>query len=131
MSYEKISGATTKPHEAAVQLDAGDLVAVSCEREHSGGTMRFYAHARVIDEDGNTIANAMGAPLRSSLSYVVDMPIVETEGADSIARDCLLAVLGEPVDRLGWSAQWLASASIRSHLIAAPSVGAVDAGLLI
>lgn len=129
MRYTKVSGITAKPSETVVQLDIGDYVAVSCEREHSGGTMRFYANARVIDQHGSTIANAMGSTLKSSLSYSVEIPVVETQGADVIARDCLLAVLGEPVER--WDAQWLASASIRSHLIAAPSVGAVDAGELL
>lgn len=129
MRYTKVSGILAKANETVVQLDTGDYVAVSCEREHSGGTMRFYANARVIDEQGNTIANALGSPLKSSLSYVVDIPVVEDQGAGVIARDCLLAVLGEPVGR--WDAQWLASASIRSHLIAAPSVGAVDAGELL
>ena len=129
MRYTKADGLVAKPNETVVRLDTGDYVAVSCEREHSGGSMRFYANARVIDEQGNTIANAMGSPLKSALSYSVDIPVVEAQGADVIARDCLLAVLGEPVAR--WDAQWLASASIRSHLIAAPSVGAVDAGDLL
>ena len=129
MSYTKADWVVAKPNETVVQLDTGDYVAVSCEREHIGGSMRFYANARVIDEQGNTIANAMGSPLKSALSYSVDIPVVEAQGADVIARDCLLAVLGEQVAR--WDAQWLASASIRSHLIAAPSVGAVDAGELL
>lgn len=131
MSYEKVSDITAKPKETVVRLETGDLVAVSCDREHSGGTMRFFANARAINEDGETIANAIGGQLKASLSYAVDMQVVESEGAEIIARDCLLAVIGEPVDRQGWSAQWLSSASIRSHLVAAQSVGSVNAGDLL
>jgi hypothetical protein len=91
--------------------------------------MVFRAYARVIDEAGQTLSNTIGKAMESSVAYTVQIPIVESEGADVIARDCLLAVVGEAVGR--WDAQWLASASIRSHLIAAPSVGTVDAGSLL
>jgi hypothetical protein len=129
LTYTKVDGRPCRNGETVVQLDSGEYVAVRCDREHSGGCMVFRAYARVIDEAGQTLSNTIGKAMESSVAYTVQIPIVESEGADVIARDCLLAVLGEPVGR--WDAQWLASASIRSHLIAAPSVGTVDAGSLL
>lgn len=127
MSYTKVDGIPCRSGEVVVQLDTGDYVAVSSSRERGGVGLLFRASARAVNEDGSQRHDANGKPIESILSYAMETALVDD--ADSVSRDCILAVLGEHVER--WDEKWKAGVSIRTGLQAAPMSGPVDAGSLI
>lgn len=125
MSYIKRDDVPCQAEEQVVQLDTGELVATSCRCERVAMGLSFHALARAIDETGEAVPDAVGRPVRTEFKHVVPVSLVEQESANAIARDCLLAVLGEPVTR-PWADVLLAGVSIRVSLAAAPMTGPVD-----
>jgi len=130
MSYIKRTDVPAADGEQVVELDTGALVATSCTRERVATGVAFRAKARAIGPDGAEVQDAMGRAVVTELSHVAPVAVVEAETADAIARDCLLAVLGEPVTR-PWADVLLSSVSIRVSLAAAPISGPVNAGAVL
>ncbi|MBO9717534.1 MAG: hypothetical protein J7507_12180 [Pseudoxanthomonas sp.] len=102
--------------ETVVELDTGELVAVSCTREAAGARVRFHARARVLDTE-------LATEYRHGA-------LIAGLDADAIGLQCLLAVLGEPVT-LPLAERVLAEVSIRSQISAAALAGEVDAGAVL
>ncbi len=115
MSYMKRDDIPTEAGEQAVELDAGALVAVSCTRSLHGDRLAFRVRAREID----------GSAVRE---FVHTAPA--GGDSDEIARQCLLAALGEP-NTLMLAPAVEASYSIRVAIEHAQSVGPVDAGAML
>lgn len=115
MAYEKRDDVPVGPGEMAVELDTGELVALSCRRDLLGGRLAFHVRARELD----------GPAVRE---FVHTAP---TGGdADETARQCLLAALGEP-NTLLLSPEVEASYSIRVAIAASADVGPVDVGAML
>lgn len=127
MTYIKRADIPVRQNETVVQLETGALVAAGCIRERVPSGVAFRAWARAIDATGTAIADSQGRAVETSFTHVAAPSIVDADGADPIARDCLLAVLGESVSR-PWADVLLSSVSIRVSLLAAPIAGPVDAG---
>lgn len=130
MTYQKREDVPAGAGEQVVELDNGALVATSCTRARVATGVAFRAKARAIDEMGNQVLDAEGRVVATEFSHVAPVSVVEAEGPDDIARDCLLAVLGEPVEK-PWADVLLCSVSIRVSLAAAPISGPVDAGAVL
>lgn len=112
MSYEKIDGIPVMSNEISVILDSEDIIAVGISRSVSGSRMVFRGMARAINLDGSERLGHNGLPIRSEISYSDP----RTSLADAIARDCILALLGEPPELIKWSEQWLLDVSIRQAI---------------
>ncbi len=130
MTYEKRNDVPCLAGEQVVELDTGSLVATSCSCERVATGVAFRAKARAIDGEGEPVLDAEGRPVVTELSHVAPVAVVDAETASVISRDCLLAVLGEPVTR-PWADVLLSSVSIRVSLAAAPISGPVDAGAVL
>lgn len=116
MTYTKREDITAGPGETVVELDTGELVAVSCNREAAGARVRFHARARVLQ-------TALATEFRhGALTAGLDV--------DSVSLQCLRAVLGEPVT-LPLAERVLAEVSIRSRIAADAMAGQVDAGAVL
>jgi hypothetical protein len=127
MSYTKRTDIAAGPGETVVQLDTGDLVAVSCTRKRVPAGVAYHAKARAIDENGQPITTADGRPVVTELKHSVTAARVDELGDEAITRECLLAVLGEPVTGLfAWADILLSDASIRISLQAAQVSGHAD-----
>lgn len=112
MAYTKRDDVPALPGETVVELDTGELVAVSCVRTLEGNRLAIRVRARQID----------GAMSREFVHTT------EAGGdADETARQCLLAVLGEP-NTLMLAPAVEASYSIRVAIEHAQNVGPVDVG---
>lgn len=112
MGYEKIDGVPVMTNEFAVLLDSGDIVAVGISRSVSGSRMVFRGMARAINSDGSERFGHNNVPIRSEISYSDP----RTSQADAIARDCILALLGETPELIKWSEQFLLDVSIRQAI---------------
>lgn len=119
MRYTKREDIPVQSGETAIQLDDGSLVAVACTRAAAGNAVVFTATARAIDGQGAALLTAAGEPIATVLTHQDRDPAA----ADLIARDCLLAVLGEPVERVPWGDDYLRDVSIRNAI----SINAVPA----
>lgn len=115
MAYTKRTDIPAQPGETVVELDTGELVAVSCTRELRGDRLAFHVRARHLD------STAMR-------EFVHTAP--PDGDADDTARQCLLAALGEP-NTLLLSTAVEASYSIRVAIAHAQNVGPVDAGAVL
>lgn len=125
MTYTKREDLTARPGETVVELDdSGALVAVSCAIERSDTGVALHALARAINEDGTPVLDALLRPVETEYAHNVPVSLMDAD----MVRDCMRAVLGEPVERPTWSARGLAKASIRVSLEAAPLMGQFDAG---
>lgn len=128
MTYTLRTDLTARDGEHVAELDTGDLIAVSCTVERSATGVLLQARARAITADGEPVMDALGNPVETIYQHTV---AVERMDAD-LPRDCMLAVLGEPVVRSPpWSERALAKVSIRVSLAVAPLVGQVDAGAVL
>lgn len=121
MSYEKIDGVPVMTNEFAVRLDSGDVIAVSIMRSVSGSRMVFSGMARAIEMNGSERINRSGQPIQSKISY----SDTRAPMSDLIAKDCILALLGEPVEVIKWSEQFLLDVSIRQSI----AVSAISDGM--
>lgn len=115
MTYTKRDDIPAHPGETVVELDTGDLVAVSCVRELRGDRLAFQVRARHIG----------GTALREFVHTAT--PDCDP---DDTARQCLLVALGEP-NTLLLSPAVEASYSIRVAIAHAQNVGPVDAGAML
>lgn len=110
--------------EVIVQLDSGELVAVTSENtaDLTGGTA-IIATARVVDATGRPVLGAAGLPIATNLRHPYRMSdLVDGVRALDLQRDCVRAVLGEPTTRLFNDAAGRAlrvRLSIRNRLAAA------------
>ncbi|MCD7096928.1 hypothetical protein [Stenotrophomonas sp. MMGLT7] len=128
MSYSKRDDIPVQAGEQAVELDDGALVAVRCVQSIDGSRLRFHATARAIDAAGAAVVDAAGTPVARELQHSDP----DTTRATAVARDCLLAVLGEPPATVQWGAQYLLDVSIRQALaLANIHPGAADAAALL
>lgn len=140
MTYIKRADISLSTDETVVQLASQQLVAVRCERKRVASGVAYHAQARAIDSAGNTLSDARGRPIATELKHSAPMDVVDRLGDGVIVRECLLAVMGEPLTPraegealplIAWSASLLASVSIAVSLSAAVVSGTADAGSLL
>lgn len=128
MSYVKKEGMPVREGESAVELDSGELVAVVCNRTVAGGRVHFAGTVRAITKDGESVIAIDGRPVERSFMYSDPRPGL----ADQVARDVLLALLGESPELIAWSEQALQDVSIRQALaLANINPGAFDASAVL
>lgn len=128
MSYVKKEGVPVGEGESALELDTGELVAVVCTRTLLGGQILFRGKARAVDAAGAPMVGADGLPIAREFQHTDPRP----GKADEVARDVLLALLGEPPELVAWSAQVLLDVSIRQAMqLANINTGAVDASAVL
>ncbi len=128
MSYVKKERVPVREGESAVELDSGELVAVVCNRTVTGGRVQFAGSVRAITEDGESVLGIDGRPVERSFMYSDPRPGM----ADQVARDVLLALLGESPELITWSEQALQDVSIRQALaLANINPGAFDASAVL
>lgn len=138
MSYTKTSPQppNLQPGETAVTLDDGMIVAVSAQSvPQSNNAPSFVsAVARAINADGTPRMDASGQPITMEFRTA---PSAEQANDPAqlaaVTKDCMMAVLGEPVTILidPIHANALANASIRNRLTALAAAGSIDAGALL
>lgn len=138
MSYTKTSPQppNLQPGETAVTLDDGTIVAVSAQSVPQANNAPSFvsATARAINADGTPRMDAAGAPI--TMEFRMTPSAEQANDATQLAavtKDCMMAVLGEPVTILTdpIHANALANASIRNRLAALAAAGSVDAGALL
>jgi hypothetical protein len=133
--------------EAAIMLDGGQMVAVSVTSRwlENGAGVAFLASARWIEADGRTLSCPNGQPVRTEATHNADPHTVRVHGVDAIAKELLLAVLGEPqtiLERAGEGGgfeapmlmhgdQWRMNASIRHAIDAAAATAPRHAATLL
>lgn len=84
--------------EVALELDDGRRVAAGVETSWlpNNGGVGFYAWARWIEDDGASRITPQGRPAEIDFRYTADAGLIAAAGGvDAIARELLLAVLGE------------------------------------
>lgn len=125
------------PDEVAVTLDdTGDAVAVFVEgtpTDNNAG-IAYYASARAINADGSTILHG-SVQIVTEMTHNADHGTVDSIGADVLAKNCVLAVLGEaiqpipntdpPQPVIAADATTLANWSIRTMLSASSNASAI------
>lgn len=139
MSYTKTDPqpAGLNPDETAVTLDDGSIVAVSAgvTPQANGAPSVILALARAIRADGNAVTDAQGQPVTSTFPFTPSAEQANDPTQFAAAqKDCLMAVLGEPVTTILTDpihAAALANASIRNRLAALAIAGPVDAAALL
>lgn len=138
MSYTKTSPQpqNLQPGETAVTLDDGTIVAVSAQSTPQSNNAPSFvsAVARAINADGTQRMDAAGAPI--TMEFRTTPSAEQANDATQLAavtKDCMMAVLGEPVTLLTdpIHANALANASIRNRIAALAAAGSVDAGALL
>lgn len=129
MSYTKREDVPVAEGETAVELDTGDIIAVSCIRKRVDQGVCYNAKARAIEADGTARTYQDGRLLETEMKHGVSVERVDVLTDDAITRECLLAVLGEPTQGLfGWADMNLLAWSIRVSISAAAVSGSADAG---
>lgn len=124
--------------EVALDLGGGVFVAVSVTPTwlSNGAGVGFTGSARVIDAEGVAQTCPNGQAIESYIGHTADAPTVQALGVPTISKECLLALLGEPLtpDTVHWSDEFLLNTSIRhavtSAAATAPSSAASLLGLL-
>lgn len=135
------------PDESAVVLDEGSAVAVSVERRRlpTGAGVAFTAWARWIEGDGATMLDAHGQEVETIATWTADPPTLDRHGADALAREMLLAVLGEAPTLLppgpdlelperpviAWTDEWRANVSVRAAIACCRPPASPDAAALL
>lgn len=127
MAYEKVNGIPAFAIEQVVRLDSGDYVAVSCTLSRVPSGVSFHAKARAINPNGSPILDANGDKVETEFIHSVPASIVDSTGSIEIAKDCMMAVLGEQTIT-PWADVLLSDANIRISIAAAPISGPIDAG---
>lgn len=95
MSYVMKEGIPVEAGQTVVELDNGDLVVVVCTRSLQGGQILFRGHARAVTDTGAALVGTDGKPIEREFQHSDPRP----EKADEVARDVLLALLGELPDQ--------------------------------
>ena len=96
LAYEDV-GPGLYEDETVLRLATGELVAVSVERAwlaNNAGVV-FRAWARLIEDNGTTRRTRDRAEVETVLPYSCTPHELETFGVDALAKEGLLAVLGE------------------------------------
>lgn len=129
MSYEKVTHVPVDEGETAVVLDTGDVIALRCGRVVDRGSVVFTGTARAVKEDGTPVLGADMLPVTREYRHT-DQRGPE---ADLIAKDVLMALIGEPTSGLvQWSPQMLIDVNIRQALsLATINTGAFDASAVL
>lgn len=128
MSYVKKDGVPVDAGQTVVELDTGELVAVICTRTLQGGQILFRGRARAVNGAGTPLVGADGKAIEREFQHSDPRPAK----ADEVARDVLLALLGETPQLVMWSDQVLLDVSIRQVLALANfNTGAVDASAVL
>lgn len=140
MSYLKRNDIPVAAGELAVELDTGTLAAVRCDRKRVDAGVCYFAQARAVDATGADLQDSAGRPVVTQFKHVVPVEQVDAIGDDAITRECLLAVMGEPLtprnDGSGlalfpWPDAVLTGVSLRVSIAAAAVSGAADAGAVL
>lgn len=139
MSYTKTSPQPTglNPGETAVTLDTGETIAVSITTVPIENNAPSYqdAVAREINADGTAKLDASGKPIVTEFRSTPTPDQANNPTMFSaLQKDCLMAVLGEPVtgplsDPVHANA--VANCSIRNRIAALAMAGPGDAGALL
>lgn len=84
--------------ESLVQLDSGELVAVSVEMKWPDNNTGLGLHgwARWINPDGSSKTCPEGRSIETSISFTADADTLRRHTKAQLSREVLLAVLGEP-----------------------------------
>lgn len=87
--------------ETVVQLDTGELIALSVARKRrpNGGGMDFRGWARVIEEDGSTKLDPAGQEMELEFPHGADAGTMQSIGDDAeavISREIMLMMIGAP-----------------------------------
>lgn len=143
MSYIKLDPqpAALADGELALQLDDGTVVAVSVETKwlSNGSGVSMYGQARWIAADGTAQVDAHQQNIETSLHHNADAEMVKKFDVQTLSKDLIMALLGEPRDlvvfdpaeparvMVPWSADTLANAQIRDHITFAKEAGVVTA----
>lgn len=117
MSYAIDPSVTVAGYDAAVSLDDVDglvLVKLETSRDDASNGVVVHAYAQWADASGAPKNDSAGAPVSTRIRHTTK------PGADvkTESKQCLLAVLGEPVTKL-WSDALLQQCSIRNAITAA------------
>jgi hypothetical protein len=96
LAYEDV-GPGLYQDETVVEIGTGETVAVSVERRWlpNNGGIAFMAWARLIEDDGSTRRTGNRAEVETVLPYSCTPHDLEAFGVEALAREGLLAVLGE------------------------------------
>lgn len=139
MSYAKIDPQPSglQPGEIAVALDSGETVAVSVTLTPQANNAPSFLHAvaRQIGTDGSAVLDASGNAVMTEFTYSLTASEANDPTAfQAVQRDCLMAVLGEPVtgalsDPIHATA--IANVSIRNRIAALAIAGPADVGALL
>jgi hypothetical protein len=83
--------------EVAIQLDDGELIAVSVKEEwqSNGGGVHLLAMARWIQADGTQETAPDGTPIVATFSNNFGPLQIDEHGMDALRREALLVILGE------------------------------------
>ena len=133
------------PNEVAVQLDTGELVAVFVERswQANNAGVEFYTSARLVNADGSTKLCPTGCEVVTEFRHGSTSAEVAAHGADALATQHVMAVLGEPIAQVAipnpdpapapqtqpmipWDQTFLANVSIRTAIHAVGCAGEVS-----
>lgn len=131
MAYTKLANVPVDADWLAVRLDTGAIVAVTCTRKRVDTGVCYHAQAQAITAQGAPMLDATGRVIATEFKHNAPAAQVEQMTDAAIARQMLLAVLGEPTSGIAWPASVLSSVSIRVSLLAAPISGAANAGSLL
>ncbi|WP_182655601.1 hypothetical protein [Stenotrophomonas lacuserhaii] len=125
MTYMKRDDVPVDDGEIAVELETGDVVALKCDRTVDRGNVLFVGSARAVKDDGSAVLGADGKPVERVYRHTDP----RGPAADQIAKDVLMALIGEPTSEIvQWSAQMLIDVNIRQALaLATINPGAFDA----
>lgn len=115
MSYIKTDLVPVGEGEVAVMLDQAPF-AISCERKRVDSGIAYHARARALERDGSPLLDANAKPIETELKHTVPHPLVLELGDENIARECMLAVMGEPVSLIPWGQPLLDSVSIKTYV---------------
>jgi hypothetical protein len=94
------------PDESVLEMDSGELVAVSVEPKwpDNNSGLSLHGWARLIEADGASKLDPTGAldsngrpvVIETSISVNCDPQMLEAHGQKKLAKEVLLALLGEP-----------------------------------
>ena len=137
MSYTKRTDIPVQSGEVALELDGGNLVAAQCQvsRDPQSNNSIFNTSARWVDADGVQRSDPSGRSVVTAKTHSASTEQVAALTVNSIVRECLFLVLGEPltpdpthpeINMMMFSADNIVQCSIR-NAIASASVAAPDA----
>lgn len=126
-----------QPGETAVTLDSGETIAVSVTLtpQTNNAPSHIDAVARQINADGTAVLDTAGSAVMAEFRYTPSASEAnDTTAFAATQKDCLMAVLGEPLtgplsDPIHANA--VANCSIRNRIAALAIAGPVDAGALL